>query len=404
MRTAAVRLLFVFVTLPALFAAAVPAAAQEPPELQLLGLGDDPSITPGSLRLLERTLILQSTAGDGALTVSGGPTLTATGGLDIVLNKGATLSTNTAASAAFDRAAAFWESVLFDPVTITIDADLGPLGQNVIGGTNPTVLAGDFDFLRDVLVADQAVQQAGDITQLLPSDATASFIVPAIPLLVQYDIGGLSLTSANARALGLEAAIPATVTRDAAIIFSNQFNFDFDRSDGIDPNAIDFEGVAIHEIGHALGFISEVDTVDTLLAALQGATLFPSTLDLFRIEPGNDSSTFTAAPRLLIPGIDLTPFGPNLTEQISFFGITEQYQMATGTQFGDGDQASHFKDDLGIGILDPTFAFGEFGVVTAADLRAFDLIGWDLVAIPLPAALWLLIGGLGVLIITKRSV
>ncbi len=44
--------------------------------------------------------------------------------------------------------------------------------------------------------------------------------------------------------------------------FSNQYVWDFDRSDGITAGAIDFVGVAAHEIGHALGFRSGVDLAD----------------------------------------------------------------------------------------------------------------------------------------------
>jgi hypothetical protein len=61
--------------------------------------------------------------------------------------------------------------------------------------------------------------------------------------------------------------------------------------------------------------------------------------------------------------------------------------FSTGAYNGDGRQASHFKDTasaLGgcdgmnqIGIMDPTFCYGEMGVIKATDLAAFDTIGWD---------------------------
>ena len=51
---------------------------------------------------------------------------------------------------------------------------------------------------------------------------------------------------------------------------------------------------------------------------------------------------------------------------------------STGTIFGDGYQASHWKDDLGIGIMDPTAAPpGEIMIVTDLDIMAWDVIGWD---------------------------
>jgi len=54
---------------------------------------------------------------------------------------------------------------------------------------------------------------------------------------------------------------------------------------------------------------------------------------------------------------------------------------------GDGRQASHWKDTDSIGILDPTLAFGQIFEVNSADLRALDVIGYDISAIPLPPAM-----------------
>ena len=83
-------------------------------------------------------------------------------------------------------------------------------------------------------------------------------------------------------------------------------------------------------------------------------------------------------------------------EQASYFGPGQEFLMSEGAVFGDGAQASHWKDGLGIGIMDPTFGPGELGLLTFADLRAFDVIGWDLAPapVPIPTALWLFAGGL----------
>lgn len=70
---------------------------------------------------------------------------------------------------------------------------------------------------------------------------------------------------------------------DAKITFNSDFTWDFDPSDGINSGAIDFVGVAIHEIGHALGFISGVDVLDINAGAANANDFqYVSPLDLYR--------------------------------------------------------------------------------------------------------------------------
>src|SRR5262249_60028 len=50
-----------------------------------------------------------------------------------------------------------------------------------------------------------------------------------------------------------------------------------------------------------------------------------------------------------------------------------------------GRQASHWKDNLGIGIMDPTSVpAGQANVITAQDIRAFDVIGWNVASATKP--------------------
>jgi hypothetical protein len=76
-----------------------------------------------------------------------------------------------------------------------------------------------------------------------------------------------------------------------------------------------------------------------------------------------------------------------------------------GVTYGGGDQrqASHWKDNLGLGIMDPTFAPGELGVVTDLDLRAFDIIGFNSTAVPEPASIAVFASGIAVLGIARRK-
>ena len=139
---------------------------------------------------------------------------------------------------------------------------------------------------------------------------------------------------------------------DASITFNANFAFDYDRSDGIAANAIDFQAVATHELIHALGFVSEVDDVDQSTAASM-PTVSPSTLDLFRF-PGTvpvSAADFATAARELEPGVEAV----NRDAAVA-------YRMSTGISNGDGRQASHWKDDAltgtFIGIMDPNIGRG----------------------------------------------
>ena len=195
---------------------------------------------------------------------------------------------------------------------------------------------------------------------------------------VGFNVTGMAASKANLKALGITGLDTAFGAGDGEINFNTQFSFDFDNSDGITPGSMDFETVAAHEIGHVLGFTSVVD----LIASTTGGDVLMRPLDLFRFQDGTDPSTeteFTHATRSLVPGGD--PI---------FDDIANEILMSDGLS----QQASHWKDHLGIGIMDPTLEFGELPLLSELDLRALDLIGYEITAIPLPAAFWLFGSGI----------
>jgi hypothetical protein len=183
---------------------------------------------------------------------------------------------------------------------------------------------------------------------------------------------------ANARALGLYSG---TAT-DATITFSSEFTWDFDPSNGITAGAYDFVGAATHEIGHALGFSSGVDYLDQNPGAAAADTRQTS-LDMFRY------STESVALGLIDGTADT---------RVKYFsldgGDTSLGSFATGISFGDGMQAGHWKDGLGLGTMDPTATTGELLSLSNLDLVAFDVIGYNLASIPEPSdvALWVAMG------------
>ncbi|MCD5401333.1 PEP-CTERM sorting domain-containing protein [candidate division NPL-UPA2 bacterium] len=171
---------------------------------------------------------------------------------------------------------------------------------------------------------------------------------------------------------------------DACMKFNTDFTFDYNPSDGISPGMVDFVGVATHEIGHVLGFVSMVD----YNAYHNRVALPPSILDLYR---------------------HTGPYGSGLID-ISFDGRDAYFShdggltlidLSDGANSWDGKQASHWADNLGLGIMDPTLGYGELLSITSDDLLAFDVIGWNVV--PEPGTMILLSIGLLALAVGRRE-
>lgn len=307
------------------------------------------------------------------------------------LTYGADLTANPLAQAAFDRAASTWASYLNDPITINLDLNYAPLGDGILGQTSTSMLYGDYDTVRNLVSANYGETNDARQAALLPALPTAAKFSAYVPEGFDLD-GNMTISQANYHALGGTGFTGS----DGSITFSSNFNWDFDRTDGITAGHFDFEGVAVHEIGHALGFVSEVDYVDWIYAADDTAqNIWPTTLDLFRFKTEDLASPdfdFTNTPRNLVPGGRHAFFTGDGDDAIA---------LATGSYAGDGSQASHWKDMLGIGIMDPTAAPGELIDISINDLIALDLIGWDInYNVPEPATMLLLT--IGSLMTIKR--
>jgi len=324
------------------------------------------------------------------------PPLESNGGLTFNL----TSTGDPDADAGFARAATYLESQFVDAgVVVNITAGFAALPAGVLGSAGSTQSSYIFSAWKTAVAGDILTTDDTTFSTNLPSGSSYSKYInrtsdnpdgsgSATPY-VHIGAESVRLTNANAKALGL-ITDPAQDGEDAAITFSTLFTWDFDPSDGIDPGAIDFVGVAIHELMHAMGFTSGVDILDINSPPVNGP--FPgSAFDPYAT--GLDFARHSDAS--LTAGADMDWTADTRTKLYSIDAGTTTILTngwSTGVNFGDGNQASHWKDNLGIGIMDPTSVpAGSANVVTDNDLQALDVIGWN----PVPEPSTFLLAAIG---------
>jgi len=320
------------------------------------------------------------------------------------INLNAPVGIDSSALSGFQFAANYWQSKLMDNVSVNINVNFSVLGPGILGSTGSSqlgfavsdvmgALAYDATSANDFLAVSSfpSLSSLGNLSFLTQRNTEGGSTLVSLD---NDDLGDasnnnqyLALTSANARALGWDPGNSTYV--DAAISFSSSFAWDFDPSDGVGAGLQDFVGVTIHEMGHALGFVSGVDDVDYYITNpfdIDPYAVF-TTLDLFRYSaPGTLDLSVGAAAYFSLDG-----------------GTTSLGAFSTGSTVngGDGRQASHWKDNLGLGIMDPTAnPAGQANTPTNLDLTAFDVIGWDLV--PEPSSAILAIAGAAIGLARRR--
>ena len=343
--------------------------------------------------------------------------------LVIKLNDTGGTQVGTIAYHDFRIAADYWQSQLKNDVTVNLNVgfeSFGPDRADVLGSTGSSywvdtaaaVQAGIRANARTTL----ALKAAGNLPTLTGPIGALSVITPGYvePLTNEgidtrkriFDNDGsannylIGTTVANAKALGL---VGDDGSSDASVSFNSDFRFDFDPSNGIGEGRINFLQVAIHEIGHALGFVSGVDDYDyvgcpngPLCASYSNydtnQTWWGSTLDMYRYSSNptavtaSDGTIHAAGPTLDWSIRNAATDGASYTNP--YFSIDGGATALFGNlesrgQFNTNSyQASHWRSSVisgqpYLGIMDAVGrSDGDFAV-TALDIAAFNAIGWD---------------------------
>ena len=307
----------------------------------------------------------------------------------------------------FEMAGEVWSSLLADDVTVRIHVEsTSDLPDEVIGAALPgKKRKREYKevgpaLLNDININNVNIRSKNDITAFnnLPSyDEEFSIIIDGQELGKTKDF---KLTNANAKSLGLlrdevDKLDGYILVNDLSGNSSVGWDYDALRSDGASGNDMDFLSVAMHEIGHVLGFVSGIDDnnwLKTLAEAQEKRDKkreegkdeeveikeddfeFASILDLYRYNYSDNNPPSGK--------IDLS-MGGNPYFSIDG-GETNLGNFASGED-GDGYQASHWKHGINKGIMNPVLPKGQRRDISELDLTAFDVIGWDINTAPAPS-------------------
>ncbi|WP_243146658.1 NF038122 family metalloprotease [Scytonema sp. UIC 10036] len=302
---------------------------------------------------------------------------------------------------ATEVAAQLWSELLADDVTIKLFVTTtNHMPRGVLGSATVEKLVSETpyqNFLSKLSAGKKSLNDKIAYKNLQKgNNGEASELSVMVNERVLSGIDDIQLARANAKALEL---LPSNdLNFDGHIVLNKLSNSSSGipltwsynlTSNQIPSDTLDFLSMAVHEIGHTLGFISGVDNPNLQLAIkndkTRGIPIEESVvedsitpLDLYRfsnqskdkIVLGDNYSLITMGIPDLSPGkVAFTTFD---------LGLSKVEYMSTGdtTLGGDGNQASHWNQDKNA-VMEPYLRTGQREAIASADLIAFDLIGWD---------------------------
>ncbi len=276
----------------------------------------------------------------------------------------------------FELAGDVWSQYLHDTykgedLQINIHVEIGDdlLPDEVIGGAFPTIntnfkykdiykalVEDDFTTATDQIVVDSLLDQK------------------KIDLLVGENIVDKNFkmhsTTANLKALGLIKG--GRQKLDGFIVMNSLNNIDsvdwnYNYLEAPQEGELDFLSVALHELGHSIGFISGIDyqgwKEDSVNYDGKAITHMTS-MDLFRYSIDSINLDIN----------DLT-FG-----KAAYFSIDGNVDNTLAMSTGADYQGSHWINSdqtNGLGIMNPTLGLAERWQISGNDLKVMDAIGWD---------------------------
>jgi Ca2+-binding RTX toxin-like protein len=290
---------------------------------------------------------------------------------------------------AFELAGLIWKTYLSDDVTVKIFiASTNGLEGNATGGAIPIFQTQLYGVYQAYAAADITASTSASVTSIdaqaqssLQTGNTTALFLNGQVISGNTDI---MLTSAQAKALGMSESlllsngnywsrnlVDANATDGYILVNQNySWSYDFLRQQAAATETLDFLSMAMHEMGHILGFVSGIESTINLQTLYSGNTEVDNftVLDLFRHSSTSVQSTSGQAS-------DISTGGD------SYFsidgGLTHLGDFSTG-QEGDGYQASHWKRlKNAMGLMDPTLAYQERMSFSYLDLQALDVLGWD---------------------------